>query len=321
MAVILAVLLGAGPLGAAEAAAQVAASGGAAAPVAPQATFSDQVSVAWVLVPVSVKSYGGRWLKGLHRRNFELRVDHQVVRIHDFDPRGQVPWSIVFMQDLSGSMGTGGRLRASHEALQYFLDNAKSGDEFALASFAGTTTTVDVPFTEDIQPLRDAMSRWDAYGKTALNDAVALLPQISSNSRNLKRAVVLITDGADNASRISAGQARDLVERADLPVYVLGLESGDPYAVKATGEKLYRYADVLNLLASMTGGKYFSIRGPDDLKEACVTIADELRYQYVLGFQTSGRGRPRYHEISVSVGKRGARVRARAGYKGTSPAR
>jgi Ca-activated chloride channel family protein len=294
----------------------------AAAPAAPapQGSFTEQVSVEWILVPVLVK-WGSRFIRGLGRRSFDLKVDGRQVRFQDFEQRGEVPWSIVFLQDLSGSMGTGGRLDASREAIRYFVDNAKEGDEFALASFAGTTTTIDTPFTNDHDALRETIQGWRAYGKTALNDAVALLPQISGNSRNIKRAVVLITDGADNASQITAAQARALVQRAELPIYVLGLQSGDPYSLSDSGQKLYRYADVLNLLASMTGGKYFPVQGPEDWKEACVSIAEELRYQYVLGFETSGRGSPRYHSIEVSVRRRGFTVKARKGYQGTAPAR
>jgi len=284
-----------------------------------EGTFSDQVSVAWILVPVTVRSRSG-FVRGLDKNDFEMRVDGQPVRFPDFEPRGEVPWSIVFLQDLSGSMAVGGRLDSSREAILQFLDGAKFGDEFALASFAGSTTAVDVPFTEDQQPLRETLAGWEAYGRTALHDAVAMLPRITGESRNLKRAAVLITDGVDNASRITPAQARDLVRQAELPVYVLGLESGDPSVVSPEGQKLYRYADVLNLLASLTGGRYFSIHGPDELKEACATIADELRYQYVLGFETRPTGENRFRPIWVSVKKRDVIVNARKGYKGTSPA-
>lgn len=275
--------------------------------------------MAWILVPVTVRSRSG-FVRGLDKNDFELRVDGRPVRFPDFEPRGEVPWSIVFLQDLSGSMAVGGRLDASRDAIRTFLDNAKFGDEFALASFAGTTTSVDVPFTEDLEPLRETLAGWEAYGRTALHDAVALLPRITGESRNLKRAAVLITDGVDNASRITPAQARELVRQAELPVYVLGLESGDPSVISPDGEKLYRYADVLNLLASLTGGRYLSVRGPDDMKEACATIADELRYQYVLGFETRPTGENRYRPIWVSVRKRDAIVNARKGYKGTPPA-
>lgn len=309
----------AGVVATALAAEQPGAGSTAGTPPKPEATFGGEVAVAWILVPVSVKLRSG-FVRGLDRGDFELRVDGKLTRFADFESRGEVPWSLVFLQDLSGSMEIGGRLESSRQAVSFFLDQAKPGDEFALASFAGEVTAVDVPFTEAQEPLREMVGRWEAYGKTALHDAVALLPQISGESRNVKRAVVLVTDGVDNASQISATQAREIVGRAEIPVFVLGLESGDPYALSIEGKKIFRYADVLNLLSAMTGGRYFAIHGPDDLKEACASIAEELRYQYVLGFETATRGESRFRPISVAVRKRDMKVEFRHGYSGTPPA-
>jgi VWFA-related protein len=305
----------------AEDAGSTAAAAGVAATATQQETpsFEDEVAVSWILVPVIVKSSRG-YVEDLEREDFELRVNGRPVRFEDFEQRGEAPWSLVFLQDLSGSMGPGGRLEASKEAILEFLDRARPGDEYALATFAMGSTAVDVPFTEDQQALREAVAGWEAWGKTALHDAVAWLPDISGDSRNVKRAAVLITDGADNASRMTAAEARDLVRRAELPVYVLGLESGDPRQLGEKGDKVYQYADVLNLLATMTGGRYFPIAGPDDLKEACALIVEEMRYQYVLGFDTLSTGKPEWRPLSVIVKEPGVRVIARRGYRGTPPA-
>jgi Ca-activated chloride channel family protein len=283
-------------------------------------TFTEEVQVAWILVPVIVKGANG-YLNGLGREEFDLKVDGRSIRFQDFEPRGEAPWSLVFLQDLSGSMGIGGRLEASQQTLDYFLESARPGDEFALATFAGEDTNIDVPFTEDIGPVRESVASWEGYGKTALHDAVALLPRISGDSRNVKRAALLITDGVDNASTISAASAREIVRQAQLPVYVFGLESGDPFAVAKPGEKVYSYADMLNLLAHMTGGRYFSIASPDDMKEACATVAEDLRYQYVLGFETQGVGKNAFRPIQVEVrNKKAKRVLSRKGYQGLPPA-
>ena len=283
-------------------------------------TFSDEVQVSWILVPVIVKGPNG-YLNGLKKEDFELKVDGRAVHFPDFEPRGEAPWSVVFLQDLSGSMGVGGRLEASHEAIDYFLDAARPGDEFALATFAGEDTNIDVPFTEDLQAVRESLDSWEGYGKTALHDAVALLPRISSDSRNVKRAAVLITDGVDNASTMTAAQAREIVRQAQLPVYVFGLESGDPYAPPTSSDGIISYADMLNLLAHMTGGKYFAITSPDDMKEACATVAEDLRYQYVLGFETQGTGKNAFRSIQVEVRNRKVKqVLSRKGYQGPAPA-
>jgi VWFA-related protein len=283
-------------------------------------TFADEVQVSWILVPVIVKGPNG-YLNGLDRKDFDLKVDGRSVRFPDFEPRGEAPWSVVFLQDLSGSMGVGGRLEASHEAIDYFLDAARPGDEFALATFAGEDTNIDVPFTEDLAAVRESVDSWEGYGKTALHDAVALLPRISGDSRNVKRAAVLITDGVDNASSLTAAQAREIVRRAQLPVYVFGLESGDPYAPPTSADGTFSYADMLNLLAHMTGGRYFSIASPDDMKEACASVAEDLRYQYVLGFETQATGKNSFRAIQVEVRNRKVKqVLSRKGYQGTAPA-
>ncbi|MEO7793419.1 MAG: VWA domain-containing protein [Thermoanaerobaculia bacterium] len=283
-------------------------------------TFSDEVQVAWILVPVIVKGPDG-YLNGLDRKDFDLKVDGRSVRFPDFEPRGEAPWSVVFLQDLSGSMGVGGRLEASREAIDYFLDAARPGDEFALATFAGEDTNIDVPFTEDLGAVRESVASWEGYGKTALHDAVALLPRISGDSRNVKRATVLITDGVDNASALTAAAARDIVRKAQLPVYVFGLESGDPYAPPTSADGVFSYADMLNLLAHMTGGRYFSIASPDDMKEACASVAEDLRYQYVLGFETQATGKNAFRNIQVEVRNRKVKqVLSRKGYQGLAPA-
>jgi len=284
------------------------------------ATFSDEVQVSWILVPVIVKGPNG-YMNGLKKEDFDLKVDGHSVHFPDFEPRGEAPWSVVFLQDLSGSMGVGGRLEASHEAIDYFLESARPGDEFALATFAGEDTNIDVPFTEDLAALRESVDSWEGYGKTALHDAVALLPRISNDSRNVKRAAVLITDGVDNASAMTAAEAREVVRQAQLPVYVFGLESGDPYAPPTSSDGIVSYADMLNLLAHMTGGKYFAIASPDDMKEACATVAEDLRYQYVLGFETQGTGKNAFRSIQVEVRNRKVKqVLSRKGYQGYPPA-
>jgi VWFA-related protein len=282
--------------------------------------FAEQVGVGWVLVPVVVRPHSGDDRGRLDEEDFRLLVDGRPVPIDTFERRAEAPLSLVVLQDLSGSMANVGKLEASRQAIDYFLDTARDGDEFALASFAGGLTQVDVPFTQDRGALREALAAWEGWGTTALHDAVAWLPDISLNGRNPKRAALLVTDGIDNASTIPPTQARDLVRRAQLPVYVLGLRSGDPYTLASDGEKLFRYADLLNLLAYSTGGQYHAAGGPDEVKEACAAIAEDLRTQYVLSFPTKADGPVRDRAIRVEVDAGKSRIFFRRSYRGRPPA-
>jgi VWFA-related protein len=282
--------------------------------------FSDEVSVGLVLVPVVIRA-GAGYAKNLDKKDFQLAVEGRPVTIESFERRADAPASVILLQDLSGSMANGGKLAMSKEALHFFLDHALTGDELSIATFAGGQFDVEVPFTANQGALREASDRWEAYGTTALHDAVARIPEISLEGRNPKRFALLITDGVDNASRLTPDQARAIVQKAQLPTYVLGLGSGDPYELNQQGKKLYRYADVLSLLAAVTGGHYYPITKHEDLQKALAEILDDVRHQYVLGFST-GDGAVKFRSLTVEVKKSRDRqaVVFRRGYKGTPPA-
>jgi Ca-activated chloride channel family protein len=288
-------------------------SGRAAAP-----GFAEAISVAWVLVPVVVRSRSG-YVEGLSRDAFRLWVDGRQVAVESFDSGAQAPVSLVFLQDLSGSMATAGKVELARTALGDLLAAARPADELALASFAGGRLAVDVPFTGDREPLFEAMAGWDPYGTTALHDAVAWVPDISVEGRHPKRAVVLVTDGVDNASVIPPETAREILQRAHLPVYVLGLDDrGDPLRPAADGGA-DTYAQLLGRLAWATGGRYFDIAGTDDVRAAVATILQDLRSEYVLGFSADG-AEARFRRLRVEVDGRGRETVFRVGYTGGQPA-
>ncbi len=279
--------------------------------------YQERVEVDWVLVPAVVRK-GADFVHGLEQRDFELTVDGRPAAIESFESRADAPVSLIHLQDLSGSMALDGKLETSRRTLSCLLERSRPGDELALASFAGGRVLLEVPFTADGSAIATAMAAWRGYGTTGLHDAVAWLPEVAVPGRSVKRAALLVTDGADNASALSPAGARELVRRARLPVYVLGLGTGSPFELDSKGGKLHRYADVLNLLAHLTGGRYYSIG--QDAGEVCAAIDQELRSQYVLGFAASGSGATRYRSLEVRVPGRRVEVLHRRGYSGRPPA-
>jgi VWFA-related protein len=290
-----------------------------AEPPEPAARFDEKVGVTWVSVPTVVRNPGG-YVRGLKAEDFELSVDGKRIAIETFDTAMNAPVHLVILQDTSGSMGPGGKLAASRELARHVIGQARATDQFALATFAGGRLTVDVPFTFDRDVLEESVAGWEAWGTTALHDAVAWLPTLTADRDGVKRAAVLVTDGLDNASTFEPQEARDLVRQAQLPVYIFGFETGDAYDVDAQGKKVFRNADMLNLLASLSGGRYYPLRDPDDLKEAVLDLVEDLRHQYVLGFSVADDGSKASHAIKVRV--RGGIQRtatARAAYRGGNP--
>jgi VWFA-related protein len=278
-------------------------------------TFGEVYSVEVVMVPVAVR--GEAPGERLPRDSFSLRVDGRPVEIESFENDSGAPLSLVFMQDLSGSMAETEKMASSRETLDCFLDTARQSDELALATFAGGQTAIDVPLTSDVAAVRESMELWEPYGTTGLYDAVAMLPEISLGSGGAKRAAVLVTDGVDNVSAIGPQQAQKLVQAADLPVYVLALPGRDDTAPAGS----YRYGDLLRQLAESTGGQYYELADSAEARRTCAAILGELRHQYVLGFSVSGTGPSSYHPIRVELRSGGRRVSLvhRRGYRGTAP--
>lgn len=281
--------------------------------------FGSTVNVQWVLVPVVVRSPHG-YVNDLEQDDFELLVDGRPIAIRSFDHDERAPVRLIFLQDLSGSMGTSHRLDRSARALEFFLAHARPGDRFALGTFSEGTTQVEVPLTTEVSVLRESIQSWRASGTTALHDAIAWIPKISGGEGAVRPAALLITDGVDNASAIDPNTAREIVRRAEIPVFTLGLDSGNAYLLDESGQKVYRYADALNLLSVQTGGRYFPLQYGDDILAACRNILDDIRHQYVLGFQIRGDGPAAYHVIRVRLRhSRRRQVTFRQGYRGSLP--
>lgn len=268
--------------------------------------FHDTTDVRWVLVPTVVRGPGGP-IHDLDAEDFEIWVDQRRVSIESFDARSDGALRLIFLQDLSGSMDTAGKLDLGRLAARELLRSLRADDELTLASFASGRVQVDARSDTGEGTLRRAVDAWNAWGTTALHDAVAMLPEIDLLTRDRGGAAILVTDGGDNASALGAERARDLVRRSDVPVYVLavGADPGDPAP-----------DDPLGRLARDTGGRYYSVRTPTHAVLACQRITAELRGQYVLGFSTAGAADARAIRVET---RPGLEVRHRLAYHGGPP--
>lgn len=290
-------------------------------PDVPAGLFTDETSVAWVLVPVTVQDERGGFVTDLAARNFRLRVDGRATRFDSFDADAAAPVSLIHLQDLSGSMAVGGKLEAARSALDCFLTGLRPIDEIAVASFGAGQLGVDVPFTSVAAAARESAAGWRPYGTTALHDAVAWLPEIGLEGRWPRRAAVLLTDGADNASSLAAEAARDMVRRARLPVYVLALDTPVQGRARPEDAALMSNRALLEALAAETGGRFFDARVSfEDAAAACRAITTELRHQYVLGFKVAANEPTAFHRLEVQVAyARTVVITHRASYRGGSP--
>jgi VWFA-related protein len=209
---------------------------------------------------------------------------------------------------------------AARAAVSTLLAHKKKGDDFSLYVFAESEAREVVPFTEDGDAIRRALFQVEPYGKTAFFDALATMPDRTELGRNPTRAIILLSDGIDNASRHTREGLARIFEGSSVPIYPLGLR--DPAELKPHQPVPYEELSDLDLLvavANLTGGKLHLGRHPDQLEQAVQSMLKDLRAQYLIGFSPTGKGEVKYRRITVQLAGRARVVRVRAGYRGTEP--
>lgn len=292
--------------------------GASQAPPAETQKKSAAVSVGTVLVPVVVTDGKGRTVAGLSERDFTLLVDWRPVGLDLFTASDNAPVSFTILLDGSGSMGLAGKMEGARAALQALILEARPGDDFSLHVFAEGAVRELVPFTQDGLQIVRAAEAVKPWGKTAFFDALAKMPDRTLLGSNGSRAIVILTDGFDNASVMSREQLSELLEGIDVPVYPIGLRTVAP---PAPGETRERDVDLelLKRIAFQTGGRLAVTEDPKAFPEAIRDFEKDLRSQYLLGFSPTGLGPVKYRAISVIVGRRIGSIRTRSGYRGTEP--
>ncbi|HUP59588.1 MAG TPA: VWA domain-containing protein [Thermoanaerobaculia bacterium] len=236
--------------------------------------YMEELNVHFVELPTTV-TIGGKPTNHLTEKAFSLFDEGKPVSIAKFDYVKNLPLSIGLTIDTSGSMQP--RIDEARKAGAQFLQNVmKKGDKAFLVSFDREAQVVQ-KWSNRIADIHAGLGKLRAEESTALYDAVVYSLY---NFLGLKgqRALVLITDGRDTASKFNFDQSIEYARRAAVPIYPIGIgiRSGD--------------ADVkykLSRFANETGGTVYYVENAGELERVYKVIESELRSQYVLGFYPS----------------------------------
>jgi Ca-activated chloride channel family protein len=268
--------------------------------------------LALVKVTVSVEDRRGQAVGGLSASDFTLREDgrRQAIAVC-VPPRargGDTSLALALLIDTSGSMV--GSLRHSQQAVRGFLAHLPQAREVLV-----------VPFEQQAHVLRFAGDRPEELtaslaglttgGNTALRDAIVSTLAVL-RSRERRTVMVLLTDGADTASRTSPAQLERMLVGSPVTLYPIAFRGGG-----RAGEAARRAYASLERLARLTGGRAFRLAGERALPAVFSAILDEIRGQYVLGYvPTRPPVEGRYRTIQVEIrGHRGLTLRHRPGYR------
>jgi VWFA-related protein len=278
-------------------------------------TFRSAIDV--VSVSAVVRDRKGRFVSNLVKQDFLIADGGEPRPIVDFRAESDGPVKLAVLFDISGSMRVASKAVDARQAARHLFSALRPSDEAAVFTFDTRLARV-TPFVSDVAVLDAALDHVEPpYGQTSLYDAVAETARAVSAEgpgRGIvpqRSAVVILTDGIDTRSRLSAEQVSAIASGIDIPVYIVAVMASidDP---RQSGVPRTDAATALENLARWTGGELFTASAPAHASVAARQIVDELRHQYRLAFEASTR--PGWRPLDVRARDRDLTVRARAGY-------
>ncbi len=272
--------------------------------------FGLVVNVDFVVLHSTVRNAKGQLAMTLLQGDFSVYEDgtRQTIRLFKQEDS---PVSVGLVVDHSGSMRR--KLNDVVAAVKMFVASSNKEDELFVVNFNEFVTLglpVAMQFTKRFDELTRAIANTPASGQTALYDAIAVaLERLQPDTRE-KKALIVISDGGDNASKLTLAEVLVLAERSNVVLYTLGIfEPTDPD----------RNPGALKRLAAATGGDAYFPATPAAIVITAERIAREIRSQYIIGYSSSSVRPPNaYRKIRVvadSVERGKLTVRARAGYR------
>lgn len=241
--------------------------------------FTLREDVNEVLLSCTVLDEKGRLVTGLKRSDFRL-WENGVPQTIDSVQHQDLPVSLGILVDNSGSMRD---KRAAVTTAALNLVKASNPEDTAFVVNFSDKAYLDQSFTSNINALERGLSRFDSRSTTAMYDAVvASADELAKHAKQPKQVVLIITDGADNASRMTLEQAIHRVQNMGGPVvYSIGLLFGDD---KEEAEKA---KSALANLSQETGGVAYFPSSLDDVDSIAADVARDIRSQYTVAYHST----------------------------------
>jgi len=279
---------------------------------------------------VTVVNRRQKLVTDLQKEDFTVSEDGLQQEIRYFGRQTDLPLRVGMLLDTSNSIRD--RMKFEQEAAIDFLYNVirRKKDQAFLMVFDNEPSIIQ-EFTDELGTLRDVILRQRAGGGTALYDAIYAAckerlgnpPLPTGESPEVRRVLVVISDGDDNLSSHSRGEAIEMAQRGGVVIYAIStstqwvsaIEEKDP--AKRSNRKYHMEASdkVLEQLAEETGGRAFFPYRVDDLAQSFLDIGDELRSQYSLAYVPANKSADgKFRRIQIRVNRKGLIVRARKGY-------
>ncbi|MEM7048777.1 MAG: VWA domain-containing protein [Acidobacteriota bacterium] len=262
----------------------------------------DEIEVRYVELFTTVLDRRGRPVGGLTKDNFKVFEEGDEQPVRRFERVVDLPIYAGILLDNSSSM-VEELDEATKAALKFFETVLTPKDRAAVMTFNHVSELV-VRFTNNPEVLAGGVAGIVAEGGTALYDSLIYALYYFSGIQG-KRAIILLSDGDDQASEYRFDDALDYARRSGVSIYTIGL--GLPSGNVQIRSKLQRLADE-------TGGRSFFVERASGLGKVYAAIEEELRTQYLLTYQAPEGDDKRFRRISVEVDQPGAEAKTLRGY-------
>jgi Ca-activated chloride channel homolog len=268
-----------------------------------------------VVLHVTVTDPRGEFVENLDRNEFEVFEDKIQQNIAMFS-RDDIPVTMGLVIDNSGSMRE--KRAQVNAAAMTFVKTSNPQDEAFVVNFNDEFyLDTEGDFTSDQRDMQDALSRIDTRGSTALYDAVIGSLNHLKRGHKDKRVLLVVTDGDDDASRMTFEDTIKAAEESNATIYTIGVFSQDDLK---NDKRMVRHSKkVLTELAEATGGEAYFPANLEEVTPICEQVAHEIRTQYTIGYYPTDSAQDgTFRSVQVRVfppkGLGKVMVRTRAGY-------
>lgn len=258
-----------------------------------------------VVINATVTAADGKPATGLKKSHFEVLEDGKLQQI-EFFLSEETPFAAVILLDTSGSMEE--RVSMARSAAIEFLGGLRTDDVAAIYNFDSKVSLVQ-DFSE-AHYLVDGFFDLKSDGMTVLNDAVLAGAKSLQDRPEKRRAIIILSDGADTRSSASSDKALRAALAANAVIYTV-----DMSAVSDNSRGRMQNQAVLKSFAERSGGRFVSTPGGRALSDAFKKIVAELGVQYTIGYSPANSAKDgKWREIEVKTSREGLTVRSRKGY-------
>lgn len=267
-----------------------------------------RVNTDLVVLNITITDAAGQYVPGLRLSDFKVFEDGKEIPaklIASFNVQ-ESPFASVVLLDTSSSMEV--RLSLARSAAIRFLDRLREEDVAAVYKFDSKIERVqDFSTGRDLAPMAFGLR---ANGMTRLNDAVVDASRALADRPELRKAIVILSDGMDTISKASSDKAIESALDIGATIYAVDMSAS------GSGSNNQQSAAVLRSFAEKSGGRFVGTPGGPALRDAFASIADELGHQYTIAYRPLNQTRDgKWRKLEVKVSRPELMVRTRKAYR------